>query len=491
MRTPDDRGRSARVLVVDDEPAMQEVLAGRLERWGYVVEATGSVATARARAAAFRPDVVVSDLVLPDATGLDLLEQLRAEDPRRTVLLITAYGTIDTAVRAIKAGACHFLTKPIDYGVLKTYLEAAPLLGDEDGSSTEEPRAAPSPSPPSHTATEGPWRGMVGTSPALRRMQERVRAAAASDAPVLIVGESGTGKELVARTIRELSLRASRPYVTVNAAALPETLVESELFGAERGAFSGADRARAGLLEQADGGTLFLDEITEMPLSLQPKLLRALEDGRVRRLGGSGERTVDVRVIAATNRNPTVAVEQGRLRHDLAFRLDVLRVDVPPLRERREDLPALAAHFLDGCARRLGAPSPSLSPSALAALEAHPWPGNVRELRNVMERAFVSGASVLEAEHLGLPLPTTASASASASAPSHPMAHGIAIPAGRTLAEAEQILILETLRRTGNNKAEAARQLGLDVKTIRNKLKHFSSGTGTAAAPETDWESDA
>jgi len=310
---------------------------------------------------------------------------------------------------------------------------------------------------------------MVGASPALRRMQERIRAAANSDAPVLIVGESGTGKELVARTIVELSSRRERPFVIVNAAAIPEALVESELFGSEKGAFTGATQARVGLFEQAHGGSLFLDEVTEMPMALQPKLLRTLEDGRIRRLGGRGEIACDVRVIAATNRNPTAAVEQGLLRHDLIYRLDVLRIDVPALRERTVDLPGLAAHFLADCERRYGAQVPPLEPEVLDALAAHDWPGNVRELRNVIERAFVLATpNAITVEHLGV---GEAAQSEDGSGPT--ARHGIVIPHGMTLADAERILVLETLKKTGNNKAEAARRLGLDVKTIRNKLKAF------------------
>jgi len=448
---------------------MREVLEARLVRWGYEVCTAETAQQARDAADRFCPDVVVSDLVLPDATGLDLLEALRQGDASRTILLITAYGTIDTAVKAIRAGATNFLTKPLDYGVLREHLESAPQLGQQQV-------REPPPVRPARTSVSGAevsstpgLGGMVGASPALRRMQERIRAAANSDAPVLIVGESGTGKELVARTIVELSSRRERPFVIVNAAAIPEALVESELFGSEKGAFTGATQARVGLFEQAHGGSLFLDEVTEMPMALQPKLLRTLEDGRIRRLGGRGEIACDVRVIAATNRNPTAAVEQGLLRHDLIYRLDVLRIDVPALRERTVDLPGLAAHFLADCERRYGAQVPPLEPEVLDALAAHDWPGNVRELRNVIERAFVLATpNAITVEHLGV---GEAAQSEDGSGPT--ARHGIVIPHGMTLADAERILVLETLKKTGNNKAEAARRLGLDVKTIRNKLKAF------------------
>jgi DNA-binding NtrC family response regulator len=449
--------RPTRVLVVDDEPAMREVLQARLERWGYDVALASCVAEARQAARAFLPDVVVSDLVMPDATGLDLLAALRDDDARRTVVLITSYGTIDTAVKAIKAGAANFLTKPLDYAVLRQHLEAAPQLA-----------------PAAVEVDRRGLGGMVGAHPALLRMHDRIRAAASSDAPVLIVGESGTGKELVARTIVALSRRSAAPFVSVNAAAFPESLVESELFGAEKGAYTGADAVRIGLFEAAHTGTLFLDEVTEMPMALQPKLLRALEGGRIRRLGARAEIPCDVRVIAATNRNPTVAVERGLLRHDLVYRLDVLRIDVPPLRDRASDLPALASHFLDDCARRYHAPAPTLGPAALAALAAHSWPGNVRELRNVIERAFVLATpGPVTVEHLGLSEAVVPTGALDVDDKAAVQTQGIVVPHGLTLADAERILILETLKRTGNNKAEAARRLGLDVKTIRNKLKAF------------------
>lgn len=471
--------RSHRVLVVDDEPAMREVLSARLERWGYDVQTAETAGAARLRADAFAPDVVISDLVLPDASGLDLLDVLRAADPRRTILLITAYGTIDTAVKAMKGGATHFLTKPLDYTVLREQLAAAPQLARELAPGA---RAAEAPRAVAVAAAPG-LGGMVGSSPALLRMQERIRAAAASDASVLIVGESGTGKELVAHAMVELSARRGKPFEIVNAAAIPEALVESELFGAERGAFTGADRERVGLFERAHGGSIFLDEITEMPMALQPKLLRALEDGRIRRLGGSRELVCDVRVIAATNRNPSEAVARGLLRHDLVYRLDVLRVDVPPLRERLGDVPQLATYFLEDCARRYGAATLELDPAALEALTRWPWPGNIRELRNVMERAFVtaaaitgSSAGIITAAHVGLGDGASPGAEPAGS-PTGP--HGIVIPHGLTLADAERILILETLKRAGNNKAEAARRLGVDVKTVRNKLKVFEEERGT------------
>jgi len=479
--------RPTRVLVVDDEPAMREVLSARLERWGYEVRTADCAAAARTEVDAFLPDVVVCDLVLPDATGLDLLDALLASDRRRTILLITSYGTIDVAVKAIKGGATNFLTKPLDYGALRVHLEAAAQLEavattvvigvvDEPSSSS---LSSMKQALPRAVAGLG---GMVGVHPALLHMQDRIRAAALSTAPVLIVGESGTGKELVARTIVALSARAKKPFVVVNAAAIPESLVEAELFGSEKGAFTGADRARVGLFEEAHSGTLFLDEITEMPMPLQPKLLRTLEDGRIRRLGARVEIPCDVRVIAATNRNPTVAVERGLLRHDLIYRLDVLRVDVPPLRDRRSDIPLLTSWFISDCARRYDVPVPDIDAEALAVLDQHGWPGNIRELRNVIERAFVLAAPLaITAIHLGLARTEPGLVAVAGDDGTGEDGddlddtgpHGIVIPHGLTLADAERIVIVETLKRTGNNKAEAARRLGLDVKTIRNKLKAF------------------
>jgi len=467
--------------VVDDESAMREVLEARLGEWGFTVRTAGTVQQASALIASFDPHVVLSDLVMPDATGMALLELLRGKRPDRTVLMMTAYGTIHTAVQAIKLGATDFLTKPLDYVALRRHLDQVEtrLAEGTDAGTAAEPERRATTEP---VAVEPAPGGIVGRSPAMMQMWASIEAAAASDAPVLIVGESGSGKELVARTIHERSRRRSGRFVPVNAAAIPEALAEGELFGIERGAFTGALEARPGLVEVAHRGTLFLDEITEMAVALQPKLLRVLEDGIVRRVGGRVEMACDARFIAATNRQPHEAVEQGRLRHDLLYRLDVLRVDVPPLRERRDDLPALVAHFLAECATRYGDAPPELSPAAFDALEAHDWPGNVRELRNAIERGYAAargelGASpakgvrgVIEPEHLRLSAAREPEPALSAAR------LGIVIPHGVTAAAAERILILETLKATDNNKAEAARRLGLDVKTIRNKLKTFGLG---------------
>lgn len=453
--------RKCRVLVVEDEPAMREVLQARIEQWGFTVRVASQVRTAREIVSTFDPHVVISDLVLPDATGLTLLESLRAQNEERTILLITAYGTIDTAVQAMKAGAAEFMTKPLDYVALRRQLEQV-----------EERLQSQTPEELTSEEELPEMSGMIGQSAALQRMQKQIESASQSDSPVLIVGESGSGKELVARTIHELSARKQRTFVAINTAAIPENLVEAEFFGVEKGAFTGAHQARAGLFEEAHRGTLFLDEVTEMPLALQAKFLRVLEDGHVRRVGGRAEMACDTRIISATNRDPAQTVRDRKFREDLFYRLDVLRIVVPPLRERKEDIPALAQHFLRLSRGKQKSPLPQLSAGAIELLQKHDWPGNVRELRNVMERAWnACQGEPISPEHIQID-PALSSASPSKPAPYL----GIVIPHGVTAAEAERILILETLKATGNNKAETARRLGLDVKTIRNKLKLFEPG---------------
>jgi DNA-binding NtrC family response regulator len=444
-----------RVLVVDDEPAVREVLEMRLQSWGHEVVLAPDAETAGALAVSETPDVVISDVVLPGISGIELLSRLKSGDPERPVILITAHGSIDDAVEAMKRGADDFLTKPLDHEALRTTLEAVAerLAGRTRTAELEE-----------SLRREPVSDGLVGRSPAMVELVGLVRTLAENDASVLITGESGTGKELVARAIHAHSRRRGGPFVAVNCAAIPDTLAESELFGHEKGAFTGADRRRAGCFERADGGTLLLDEIAEMPVALQPKLLRVLEAGVVRRVGGDLEIPFSVRVLAATNRDPRLAIDEGRLREDLFYRLSVFVVAVPPLRQRRDDIPLIAQHFVSTFNAKHGTGVSGVGEGACTRLLLHDWPGNVRELRNTIERAVIlARAGWLEEAHLP-PMLTRRGL---------PAVDGLVVPRDATIAEAERLLILEALERVGQNKAEAARRLGVDVKTIRNKLRRF------------------
>jgi two-component system, NtrC family, response regulator HydG len=443
------------VLVVDDEPALREVLSLRIEDWGHEVRAVGDTVECERELDRRRPDIVLCDVVLPGETGLELLKRVKRQDERLPMVMMTAHGNIDAAVEAMKAGATDFLTKPLDYAMLYALLEAT-------ASDVRQRRGSQSLS--NQLERQTPAGGMVGQSRSMREIQRTIEVLASSDASAIITGKSGTGKEVVARAVHALSSRRNEPFIAINAAAIPEGLIESEIFGHEPGAFTGATRARPGVFELANGGTLFLDEIAEMPISLQPKLLRILEDGRARRLGGSKEVQFDVRVIAATNRSPAQAIRDGMLREDLFYRLNVFEVSLPALNERSEDIGLLAQHFVGEFGRKHQMNVEGVGAAAGALLESHPWPGNVRELRNVIERAvIVARSGWIEPRHLPPYLQASAPGSKST----------LTLPAGTTLAEAERMLILQTLERVGNNKAEAARQLGLDVKTIRNKLRSY------------------
>lgn len=443
------------ILVIDDEPALREVLSVRINSWGYSVRAAADTVEAQAEIEREKPDLIVSDVILPGMSGVDFLRQLRTIDRNIPVILITAHGNIDAAVEAMKAGASDFLTKPIDYETLRALLDAA---ADEIERQTAVEDIA------GGTAQLQAVGGIVGQSKAMKDLQRMVKVLAESDASAIITGPSGTGKEVIARAIHSLSARKDMPFVAINAAAIPEGLIESEIFGHEQGAFTGANRARPGCFELADGGTLFLDEIAEMPMQLQPKLLRILEDGKARRLGGSKEIQFDVRVIAATNRELSAAVKDGLLREDLFYRLSVFDIALPPLHQREGDIALLTRHFIRQFSQKHNIQTEGISSSAQALLEAHPWPGNVRELRNVIERALIiAKGGWIEPQHLPMYLQSIKAGSSPT----------IQLPAGTTLAEAEKLLIMQTLERTGNNKAETARQLGLDVKTIRNKLKSY------------------
>lgn len=448
-------GRATKILVVDDEEAMRLVLEMRLQDWGFDVRVAGDGAAGERLAASFEPDIVISDVVMPELSGLQLLRSLKAGDPARPVILITAQGTIDMAVEAMKQGAADFITKPLDYSKLKAILNAA----EKETALRRQARKLAS--QVEHGLTFGRF---VGASKKMREVYDLVEKVAASDAAITITGESGTGKELVARTIHERSARARGPFVAINAAAIPETLMESEIFGHERGAFTGAVAVRPGCFELARGGTLFLDEIAEMPMALQPKLLRVLEDGRVRRLGGSQEHAFDVRVVAATNQEPRSAIQAGKLREDLYYRLNVFTITLPPLRERPADIPALAQYFIGELNNKHKCAAEGLRPEVLQRLTEYSWPGNVREFRNIMERAVVLAKSGwIELSHLPPYL-------------TNPEPASIVLPAGATAADSEKELILRTLEQVRNNKAEAARRLGLNVKTIRNKLKLYGIG---------------
>lgn len=443
-----------KILVVDDEAALREMLQVRLESWGYTCRVAADVAQAEVLAAEFEPDIILSDVIMPDATGLDLLRRLRDPDGQLLpVVLMTAHGCIDTAVEAMKGGAVDFLTKPLDNAKLLAVLEDVA----EEVRSRRRARALEN-----SIEADGPLGGLVGQSKPMDELRDLVSLIASSDASALITGESGTGKEVVARAIHNLSDRRDRPWFAINAAAMPENLIESELFGHEKGAFTGAIRSRPGCFEQADGGTLFLDELTEMPANLQPKLLRILETGRVRRLGGEEETGFDVRVLAASNRDPARAMEEGRLREDLFYRLNVFEVVVPPLRNRTEDLPLLSQHFVREFNAKHDTQVYGLRDTSTELLARYRWPGNVRELRNLLERAvIVARSGWLEPGHFPGYLRES-------EAPQEPV---ITVPVGTPAAEAERQLILKTLEFVGNNKAEAARRLRLDVKTIRNKLR--------------------
>ena len=443
-----------KVLVVDDDATMREVLKMRLEQWGLQVLLASDAQEATSLIESQHPDMVISDVIMPEIFGLELLRILIGEDAHRPVILITAHGSVDMAVEAIKLGAQDFLTKPLDYSKLKSLVGAAQReIQLRQGSLRLD----------SELEQGLRFGSFVGRSKAMRQVYKLIKDVAGTDASVLITGESGTGKELVANGIHERSLRAQGPLIAVNAAAVPSELIESEIFGHEKGAFTGASSMRQGCFELAHQGTLFLDEIAEMPVSLQTRLLRVLEDGRIRRLGGKKEFQVDVRVLAATNRDPRNAVDEGRLREDIYYRLNVFTIHSPALRTRKSDIPLLAQYFISAFNQKHHLKIQGLREDVLERLRAYSWPGNVRELKNVVERAVVLAKEKwIENTHLPPYIQQL-----------EDFSEKVVLPGDVTIEEAEKQLILKTLEQTRNNKAEAARRLGLDVKTIRNKLKSY------------------
>jgi DNA-binding NtrC family response regulator len=453
-----------RVLIVEDDESARLGLTELVRTWGFTVEAAADGEQAMAAVTAFRPTIIVSDLVMPRMDGLQLLAALGDDLAHLYFVLLTAQGTVETAVDALKHGAEDYLTKPVDPQRLRHLLERLSELSAARRENTDLRR---------RLREEGRFGRMVGASREMRKVYNVVEQAAPTTASVLIIGESGTGKELVAQTLHQLSPRAQLPYVAINCAAIPETLLESEIFGHEKGAFTGAYERRAGCFELADRGTLFLDEIAEMVPATQVKLLRVLQERRFRRLGGRAEQDVDVRVIAATNADPTDAVRTGKLREDLYYRLNVFTIALPPLRDRREDLPLLVQTFLEEFNQRDEKAVKAIDPEAMRRLEAYTWPGNVRELRNVIERAVIlAKGDFIEARHLP-PLAAVDRRSAPAAAGG---AGEVTLTPGMTVDEAEQKLILATLDAAAGNKTRAAEMLGISLKTLHNKLNRMKQG---------------
>jgi DNA-binding NtrC family response regulator len=441
-----------RVLVVEDEPATRLGLTELVRTWGFMADSAADGEEALQKITAFRPSIVISDLVMPRMGGLDLLRAVKDEGGDLTIVILTAQGTVETAVEAIKEGAYDYLTKPVEPQRLKILLDK--IVERQD--TLREVKVLRR-----QLREHGTFGRMIGSSPQMRKVYHVIEQAAPTSANVLIWGESGTGKELVAQTIHQLSPRTQQPFVPINCAAIPETLLESEIFGHEKGAFTGAHDRRAGCFELADRGTLFLDEIAEMTPATQVKLLRVLQERKFRRLGGRNEQTVDVRVIAATNVNPADAVKNSKLREDLYYRLNVFAMQLPPLRERKEDLPLLVQSFINEFNQRNGKSVAAVDGAAMRMLEQYNWPGNVRELRNVMERAVIlTSGEFIETKHL----PPLVTESPDVVKPT------LSLTPGTTVEEAERRLILMTLEHTRDNKTRAAEILGISLKTLHNKL---------------------
>jgi DNA-binding NtrC family response regulator len=448
-----------RVLIVEDDPATRSGLAELVQAWGYQTDEASDGEEGLRKVTSFRPAIIVSDLVMPRMGGHELLRTLKDQLSDITFILLTAQGTIESAVDAIKDGAYDYLSKPVDPQRLRILLQKSV----ERQETLREVKLLRR-----QLREQGSFGRIVGNSPAIRSLYRVIEQAAPTSASVLIWGESGTGKELVAQTIHELSPRAQFPFVAINCAAIPETLLESEIFGHEKGAFTGAHDRRTGVFELAHRGTLFLDEIAEMVPATQVKLLRVLQERTFRRLGGRQEQSVDVRVIAATNRDPLEAVRDGKLREDLYYRLNVFTIDLPPLRDRRADIPLLVQTFLNEFNTRNNKSVRAVDQEAMYLLERYPWPGNIRELRNVIERATIlAEGDFIEARHLPPPVVSR----------SEQTLPTVTLSPGTTVDEAERRLILLTLEHTRNNKTRAAEILGISLKTLHNKLNRMKQET--------------
>ena len=454
-----------KVLIVEDEPNALMGLAELISGWGYRTETARDGIEGYEKALAWDPAIVVTDLKMPRMDGIGLLTKLSEEgsglSANLAVVVLTAMGSIELAVDAMKLGAYDFLQKPVDATRLRTILGNATRQRETEIELEVARR---------RLRETGVLGSLVGNSRPMREIFGLIEQIAPSNVSVLITGESGTGKELVARTLHNLSPRKSHPFVAVNCAAIPESLIESEIFGHEKGAFTGAVEKRAGCFELANGGTLLLDELAEMPINTQAKLLRVLEERKLRRLGARTEQDVDVRVLAATNRDPEKAVADGQLRADVFYRLNVFHITMPPLRDHLEDLPAMADAMITEMNQKHNRRVSGVAPSMLDRMMSYDWPGNARELRNTMERAVIlcpDGAPV-DVGHLPPSFGKAQSAAALVSDASI-----VQVRVGSTVDEAEQALIVRTLEAMGQNKTRAAEILGVSLKTLHNKLKEY------------------
>ena len=455
-----------KVLIVEDETHARTGLTELVASWGYRARGAADGAEGLEQVISWSPAIVVTDLKMPRMDGMELLRRIGDLPQRVCVVMLTAQGSIESAVEAMRTGAWDYLPKPVDPTRLRSILESASRQREADEIDPEEVIAGVT-RPIKRSDALGQ---LVGSSPEMKAVFSLIERVASSNVSILVTGESGTGKELVARALHDLSGRRNKPFVAVNCAAIPETLIESEIFGHEKGAFTGAQERRAGCFELAEEGTLLLDEIGEMPSGTQAKLLRVLEDRKLRRLGSKAETPVDVRVIAATNKDPEQAVASGELRGDLYYRLNVFNINMPPLRSHPADIEAIANKMISDMNEKHGCRITGMTDELLRRLKIYRWPGNVRELRNTIERAVVlAGEGEVGVQHLPAGF---------GDAPVRPVVDSdntVHVEVGTTVDEAERQLIMKTLSSTHNNKTRAAEILGISTKTLQNKLKEYAS----------------
>jgi two-component system response regulator PilR (NtrC family) len=487
---------TAHILVLDDEPDLRTLYELTLLREGHRVQAAGTLAEARECLAQQRFDLVITDMRLPDGLGLSLLQDLSAQARPERAIVITAYGSAESAVEALKQGAFDYLTKPVDLKQFRTVVATALGQGHRPwaaalhhasshapGPATAQGVGAPPGQPP---APHGALRRLVGESAAMASVKERILRVAGSMAPVMVLGESGTGKELVARAIHDASHRAGAPFVAVNCGAIPDTLIEAEFFGARKGAYTGATTDREGYFAAARGGTLFLDEIGDLPLAMQAKLLRVIQERRVRPLGGVQEEAVDVRLLCATHKDLVQAVALGQFRQDLYYRLNVIEIHLPALRERRDDLPALVGALMQRICHDNGQPPVALSDAAHQWLQHHPFAGNVRELENLLHRALAlcNGHEIALPDLTGDPLDTPQAPTQAAPAPTPDTDTGLPADLQRHLDDQERDILVRALHETRGNRTAAAARLGLNLRQMRYRIARL--GIAVGGAPDTE-----